>query len=116
MEQVAAARSTLRGAIELIDRAGTTVAATIHGTSAADAAQVPVLFRGALASLHEAVSTLQRAEDAIRAYIGVIAGTPTTAGADISPANPVGTTTRIETLRRQLPPPVVASAGQKTHG
>jgi hypothetical protein len=132
LAKIDAARASLDTAAVLIDETTGIMGAVVSGTAAPDALQALALCAEAQQALRPPYLAMQAAEDAVRAYRANLTGDNTTTGPAAGVPSPPGdrsrsssaplaapvavATERIEQLRRELPPPVVSSTGQKTHG
>ncbi|MEU4802782.1 DddA-like double-stranded DNA deaminase toxin [Actinosynnema sp. NPDC023587] len=132
LDKIDAARALLNLAADLIDEATAFFGAAVAGTVASDALQALAWFGEAQQGIGSSFAALTAAEDAIRAYRTQLVGEPIATGPMVGETSPrenrsrssgepstvpiAVTPERVEELRRQLPPPVVSSAGQKTHG
>lgn len=132
LDKIDAARASLNVAADLIDEASTAFGAAMSGTVASDALQALAWFGEAQQGVRSPLAELKAAEDAIRAYRMYSVGGSTATGSSAGLTSPQGnrsrpsevpsdvsapvTPERVEELRRELPPPVVSSKGQKTHG
>lgn len=132
LDEIDAVRASLGAAADLIDEVAAIMAAAVAASSAPEALDASALFEQARQGLEVPFGMLQIAEEAIRDYRTYLVGQASATGPPASvpntkaeqarplgppPATPIVVTPeRVEQLRRELPPPVVPSAGQKTHG
>ncbi|GAA3985632.1 SCP1.201-like deaminase [Allokutzneria multivorans] len=128
LDQCGQTRTDLNQAADLLDEASTQYAHAIDGAQDLDADEVLGLLARSVADLNDAHRAVVEIGERVQGYIAGLAGaarTDTTAPSqrDARPGqvppgdvSVVPTRERLEQLRGQLPPPVVSSTGQKTHG
>jgi hypothetical protein len=105
LRQIAEACAALRSVVAPVEEAGWAYAQLGNGSQRSELADAAAHLRTAYTQCRETVSTLGQATDRANAYLASITGKLT---AD-----------QVETLRRELPPPIPPAergTGRKTHG
>ncbi|HEX4702803.1 MAG TPA: DddA-like double-stranded DNA deaminase toxin [Pseudonocardiaceae bacterium] len=127
VRQVTAARTAVVRVALPIEKAGRMYAQLGDGSAQPGLAESAAYLRTAYDQCREAVAILDQAVDRANTYLASVAGAgsaPTEPPVAISPAPPAGkpwqlTGEQVETLRRELPPPITPAergTGRKTHG
>lgn len=128
LDKIEATRTSLTRAAASMDEATETFGAAVSGTTAPDALLALAYFEAAEPDIRSSLAVLKAVEDSLRAYRTHVVGessppsdTPDpranrSRSTDTAAVPDPVTPERVEELRRELPPPVLSSTGQKTHG
>jgi hypothetical protein len=123
---LATARHAVVSGQQYATQAAGTITAVTDGSNATEPSHVLGCLATARTGLATLLATLDGVDRHLQQYLAAIGATTaaSTPGASAPAARPVQATPpppvvspeRIESLRAQLPPPVVPNSGQKTHG
>jgi hypothetical protein len=108
-------RQFLSRAVTALNMASGSFARSLEGSASQESAQIRELLVHARNALETAHEVLLRAEGGVRDYLDKIGARTASQLAAPDDGSPPALT-RVEQLRRELPPPVVRGSGSKTHG